>query len=197
MKENFQESGLLARLQGGDKEAFTQLYALYSEQLFMNLLRLVRSEEIAEELLQDIFVLIWEKRQMIDIQHSFRSYLFRISENKVADMFRKFHRDKKLHDQILRIASEQYNSSEDELLSNENIEFVKKAIDSLPPQRKQIFELCKLQGKSYKEVSDLLGISTSTVNDHIVKATKAIRDFLYTNKHYSSSVILFLLLNKL
>jgi RNA polymerase sigma-70 factor (ECF subfamily) len=157
----------------------------------------VKADEIAEELLQDIFVLIWEKRQVIEIQQSFRSYLFRISENKVADLFRRINKDKKLYTQVQRIALEQYNNIEEELLTSENIEFIKKAINTLPPQRKQIFELCKLQGKSYKEVSKLLGISPSTINDHIVKATKSIKDFFSINRHYSALIILFMIIDKL
>jgi RNA polymerase sigma-70 factor (family 1) len=197
MKENFEKTALLTRLQNGDKEAFAQLYILYSKQLYLNILRMVKAEEIAEELLQDIFVLIWEKRQMINIQQSFRSYLFRISENKVVDLFRSFNKDKKLYAQMQRTALEQYNNIEEELLASENIEFIKKAINTLPPQRKLIFELCKLQGKSYNEVSKLLGVSPSTINDHIVKATKSIKDFFSANRHYSASIVLFMIIDKL
>ena|SRR2546423_12406650 len=197
MNQFNQDSILLSRLQIGDKEAFTQLYTLYSERLYIDLIRLVKSEQMAEEIVQDVFTIIWEKRKTIDIHQSFRSYIYRIGENKVADFFRKVRRDKEMYAQVKRIATEQYTHIEEELLSEKNSEFLKKAIASLPPQRKQIFELCKLEGKSYNEVSSLLGISTSTINDHIVKATKSIREFFYCNRQYSSSLLIFMILKDL
>jgi RNA polymerase sigma-70 factor (ECF subfamily) len=196
MSHTIEDNALIARFQNGDKEAFTQLYALYSRKLFLNLVRLVKSEEIAAEILQDIFVIIWEKRSSIEIQQSFRAYLYRIGENKVADFFRRVRRDRKLFSQIQKLASEHYSYIEEDMICRENAEILKKAIDTLPPQRKQIFELCKLQGKSYNEVSSQLGISTSTINDHIVKGTKAIREFLYSNQQYSASLLLFILLKE-
>jgi RNA polymerase sigma-70 factor (ECF subfamily) len=196
MSHTIEDNALIARFQNGDKEAFTQLYALYSRKLFLNLVRLVKSEEIAAEILQDIFVIIWEKRSSIEIQQSFRAYLYRIGENKVADFFRRVRRDRNLLSKIQKIASEHYSYIEEDMISRENAEILKKAIDTLPPQRKQIFELCKLQGKSYNEVSSQLGISTSTINDHIVKGTKAIREFLYRNQQYSASLLLFILLKE-
>ncbi|MFL5787861.1 MAG: RNA polymerase sigma factor [Flavisolibacter sp.] len=197
MNQFNQDSILLSRLQNDDKQAFTQLYHLYSERLYINLVRLVKSEQLAEEVVQDVFTIIWEKRKDINIHQSFRSYIYKIGENKVMDFFRKARRDKELFEQIKRVATEQYTHIEEELLSGENSEFLKKAIESLPPQRKQIFQLCKLEGRSYNEVGRLLGISTSTINDHIVKATKSIRDFFYSHRQYSSSVIMLMILNGL
>lgn len=188
---------LITRFQNGDREAFTQLYALYSKKLYLNLVKLVKSEEIAADILQDVFVITWEKRSSIEIQQSFGAYLLRIGENKVIDFFRKATRDKILLSKIKKIASQHYSYIEEEMISREDAEILKKAINTLPPQRKQIFELCKLQGKTYSEVSSQLGISTSTINDHIVKGTKAVREFLHSNKQYSTSLLLFILLKDL
>jgi RNA polymerase sigma-70 factor (ECF subfamily) len=71
---------------------------------------------------------------------------------------------------------EGYTHIEEELLYKENEEWLLGIIERLPLQRKRIFKLCKIEGKSYIEVSELLGISTSTINDHIVKATRFIRE---------------------
>jgi RNA polymerase sigma-70 factor (family 1) len=188
---------LIARFQNGDKVAFTELYKLYSKVLYLNLVKLVKSEELASEILQEVFVVLWEKRGSIEIQASFRSYLFRIGENKVSDFFRKAKRNKDLLVKIKAIASGHYSHIEEDIISREDVQIVKKAIDTLPPQRRQIFELCKLQGKSYNEVSSQLGISTSTINDHIVKGTRTIREFLYSHQQCSTSLVLFILLKEL
>ncbi|MVT09600.1 RNA polymerase sigma factor [Chitinophaga tropicalis] len=184
------EQALLNGLKQGDHASFARLYDLYSERLYGNLLKLVKHAETAEELLQDIFIQVWEKRHTIEIHTSFRAYLFRIGENKVYDFYRKLRRDKALYAYVKAAASEQYTHIEESLLYRENAELLQNAIATLPPQRRQIFELCKIQGKSYQEVSALLGISTSTINDHIVKATRSIRQHFYSNDHTAGALLL-------
>lgn len=178
----YDEQELLTLLKTGDKTAFTHIYNRYSKKLFLNIYGLVKIQEVAEEMLQEIFVLIWEKREIITIHQSFNAYLFRIAENKVTDFFRKLKRDKILFERVKEISSSVYTHIEETILSNESSSVFRKAIESLPPQRRQVFYLCKMEGRSYNEVSSLLGISTSTINDHIVKATRAVRECLLANK---------------
>lgn len=178
----YDEQELLSLLRTGDKTAFTKIYELYSKKLFLNINGLVKIQEVAEEILQEIFILIWEKRETILINQSFKAYLFRIAENKVTDFFRKLKRDKILFEHVKEISSSVYTHIEETLLSNESSSVFRKAIESLPPQRRQVFCLCKIEGRSYNEVSSLLGISTSTINDHIVKATRTVRECLLANK---------------
>jgi RNA polymerase sigma-70 factor (family 1) len=176
------EKELLLLLLNGNEQAFEKIYNLYSTRLYGNLLKLVKSEAEAQEILQDVFLKIWDNRRSIDIEKSFRSYLFKIAENKVYDFFRKAARDKKREAQLISIATNEYVPVEELLQSDEKSAILQKAIDSLPPQRQQVFRLCKLEGKSYKDVSELLGISVSTISDHIVKATKSIRDYFENNE---------------
>src|SRR6187402_3621953 len=152
---------------------------------------MVKSESTTEEILQDVFIKIWSNRDSIDLDKSFRSYLFRIAENKVYDFFRKATRDKKIRAQLFAVATEEYEHIETMIHKKENALLLKNAIDSLSPQRQQIFRLIKLDNKSYEEVSRLLGISVSTISDHIVKANKAIREFIFT--HNDMTIILFCL----
>ena len=191
------EKELLQRLQADDQLAFTQLYHLYSARLYGNLLKWVKSPEVAEELLQDIFILVWEKRHTIDIHTGFRPYLFRIGENKVYDFFRKLRRDKTLYAYIRASAAAQYTHIEEALLSRENASLLQAAIETLPPQRRQVFELCKLQGKSYQEVGAQLGISASTINDHIVKATRTVRQYIYTHRDSAGILAFLFIINKM
>lgn len=178
----YDEKKLLFELRNGSKQAFEKIYKLYSTRLYGNLLKLVKSEVEAQEILQEVFIKIWDSRQTLDIDKSFRSWLFKIAENKVYDFFRKAARDKKKEARLLAIASSEYSPIEELLLNKEKTVILQKAIEALPPQRQQIFRLCKLEGKSYKEVSELLGISVSTISDHIVKATKTVRDYFESNE---------------
>lgn len=193
----YDEQELLFLLRTGDKTAFTKIYDRYSKKLFLNIYSLVKIQEIAEEILQEIFVLIWEKRETIIINQSFKAYLFRIAENKVIDFFRKLKRDKILFERVKEISSAVYTHVEESILSSESSSVFRKAIESLPPQRRQIFCMCKMEGKSYNEVSHLLGISTSTINDHIVKATRTVRECLLANKETATLGCLIFLISSL
>ena len=82
-----------------------------------------------------------------------------------------------MESQLIALSTAQYTVLEGIMSSDDNLAILQKAIEGLPPQRQQVFRLCKLEGKSYKDVSTLLGISVSTISDHIVKGTKSIRDY--------------------
>ncbi|MEI9810850.1 MAG: RNA polymerase sigma-70 factor [Bacteroidota bacterium] len=181
MDSQHDERELLLQLLSGSEQAFEKVYNIYSPRLYGNLLKMVKSGPEAQEILQDVFLKVWNNRQNINIEKSFRSYLFKIAENKVYDFFRKAARDKKKQDQLIAIASSGYILFEEQLLTDENAVILEKAIESLPPQRRLVFRLCKLEGKSYREVSELLGISVSTISDHIVKATRTIREYFENN----------------
>src|SRR5829696_506494 len=192
MEDIRQERELVVALGKGSEQAFQRIYQLYSPRLFGRLLKLLKSETQAQEILQEVFIKLWEHRYSLDADKSFRSFLFKIAENKVYDFFRKAARDKTLEASLVALSTSNHNSMEDYLLAEENLQLLQKAVQSLPPQRQQVFRLCKLEGKSYKEVGELLHISLSTISDHIVKATKTIKE--YIDQHPPSLVFFALLL---
>lgn len=187
-----EEKDLLFQLHNGNEYAFEKIYEIYSPRLFGKLLKLLKSENLAKEILQDVFVKLWAHRQSVDPEKSFRSYLFKIAENSVFDFFRKVARERVLQAELIALSTVDYSVNEEMVFSEENIARLQQAIDLLPPQRQQIIRLCKLEGKSYKEVSQLLGISVSTISDHIVKGTKAIRDYFQSHPSPIMISILFL-----
>ena len=136
---------LVVLLTRGNETAFVKLYSLYSERLLGYLVRLVKSETFACELLQDAFIKIWNNRNNIDPNQSFRSYLFRIAENLVYDFFRKAARDKKLQATLINSASSDYSHVEENITSKENIQLLRKIIDALPPKRRKVFQLIKIE----------------------------------------------------
>lgn len=179
--ENENLNLLIQQLQQGSERAFTILYDKFSKQLYRNILRLVKDEFIAQELLQDLFFKIWEKRLNIKIEGSFKSFLYKVAENLVFMYFRKVAKDNRLIENLI-IANIEFDiNAEDIIISRQDLELLHAAIAKLSPQRKQVYTLCKLEGKSYDEVSNELGISTSTISDHIVKANKAVKQFLQLN----------------
>ncbi len=184
---------LVKFLTEGNEAAFEALYHLYSRRLALFLIKLLKSEDLACEVLQDVFVKVWNNRKNIDPAQSFRSYLFRIAENCVHDFFRKAARDKKLQEALIRNTCKDYNPVEDTVYMKERNRLLREAIEALPPKRRQIFQSVKIEGRSYEEVSHMLHVSVSTINDHIVKATKSIREDL-ERYHITVVGILFLYL---
>ena len=189
----YHEAILLQQFLEGSKEAFTQLYQHYCERLYYNILAMVKDELTAEELVQDIFASLWQKRETLTINKSFAGYLFTTSRNRVYDFFQKVERDQKLYDRIKASAISEYSHVEEALFSRENADLLQKAIASLPPQRRRAFELCKIEGHSYKEVSELMNVSLSTVKDHMAHAREAIREYISGNRDAAVGIILFLL----
>lgn len=174
---NENEIVLLSQVREGNVKAFEMVYNNYSSRLYGNILKLVKSPLIAEELLQDIFQRVWEHRKNIDTSKSFKSYLFTIAKNLVCDYFNKASRQR-LIDRYIHEQEERHITGEERRLEEKEYELIlQNAIKQLPPQRKLVYTLCKLDGKSYEEVSKTLGISASTISDHIVKATKSIKAY--------------------
>ncbi|MFA6084219.1 RNA polymerase sigma factor [Mucilaginibacter sp.] len=173
---------LIQQLRTGSENAFTALYDKYSTQLYRNILRLVKDDDIAQELLQDLFLKIWESRQNIKLEGSFKSFLYKVAENLVYTHFRKIAKDNRLIAKLIISYDDFETNVEETIISRENHALLRKAIENLSPQRKQIYVLCKLEGKSYEEVSNELGISTSTVRNQIVKANKSIKQFFTLNQ---------------
>lgn len=167
---------LLKALKQDDSVAFEKLYHLYSARIYGNILKMVKSQELAKELHQDVFYKVWDKRQLIDPEQSFTSYLFQLSKNTIYNYLRRHNLELQVQNYITFHNLEYYTHIEENLERNESEKLLQESISLLPPKRKQIFEMCKIEGKSYDEVSELLGVSKSTINDHIVKATKFIKE---------------------
>lgn len=183
-----QQELLIIRLADGDNAAFDELYHLYSKPVYLRLRFLVKDADVADELLQELFMRVWTYRANLDPQKSFRAYLFTIAQNLVYNYFRKLASDQALIRNLI-LNQVDYYLSGDELLENKEAgQLLQKAIDQLSPQRRQVFQLCKLEGKSYEETGKIMGISIATVNSHMTQSLQSIRSYLL--KHQDIALLL-------
>ncbi len=173
--DQLKEKRLLIQLRQGNVKAFEQLYFAYSKRLYGNILKMVKSTAVAEEILQEVFQRIWERRTNIDIGKSFKSFLFTIAKHLVCDFFYQQTKRRDVEAYLIGTSSELYQHIDEDLACKESETILSEAIDRLPLQRKKVYTLCKIEGRSYEEVGKILGISTSTISDHIVKATKSLK----------------------
>lgn len=108
----------------------------------------------------------------------------------VYEHFRKLSRDLRLQAMLKIIMTELYTHSEETLQKKEDEALLKAAIDHLPPQRKQVFTLCRIEGKTYEEAGQILGIFSSTISNHLVKATKSVREYIIVANGASLALML-------
>jgi RNA polymerase sigma-70 factor (ECF subfamily) len=181
---------LLARLHNNDERAFNKLYSTCFRPIYRRIFSLVKDEAIADELVQDLFLKLWQKREDIDPQQSFEAYLFTIAQHLVYDHFRRIAKNKRLVARLLLNATDYYLHSDILLETKESRELLQKAIDQLSPQRREVFTRCKIEGKTYEETSLELGISVPTVNSHMTQSMKLVREYLLKNQDI---VLIFLL----
>lgn len=174
-EELLNEKELLIQLKKGDDEAFKEIYSMYSHRLYVNLLRLVKSEELAMDLLQDLYLKLWSNRINIDTEKNIGAYLFSIAKNLAIDFFRRAARESTLQNHLIAVGTELYNHVDDVFFHKETAAMLSKAIANLPPQQQKIFNHCKIEGKSYNEVAEIMDISPATVGNQLVKAVKSVK----------------------
>lgn len=167
---DMQERQLLIQLRKGDNMAFERLYFLHREKLLSAMWRMLKSRELVEELVQEVFLKLWESRDKIDTEKPLKAYLFHIAGNLAKNIIRRAYYDKRMRALLLPVNEMVYSHIDEALRDKENKALLDELLNKLPPQRKKVYTLCKLEGKSYKEVSQMLDISEGTVNDHIRKA---------------------------
>lgn len=179
--ENVNPTLLLRQLQLGSEQAFSKIYDLYSKPLYYNILRLIKDENIAQEILQELFLKLWLNRERIDPEKKWLSYLYEMAHRLVIDQFRKAAKDQRIINHLILITVDHVINVEDQFINRENHELLSKAIENLPAQRKQVFKLCKIEGKSYQEAAELLGLSPITIRNQIVAANKSLKEFFLLN----------------
>lgn len=182
------EKELLRRLRDGDEFAFKELYNIYAPRLAARLIQLLRSQELAEDLLQDLFIKIWEVRQTINPELSFGALLYKMAANLSKNVYRR-----NVYDQLMRKQinpDEGHNPIEESLNQSEAKELLQAALNKLTPRQREVYVMHKIDGLSYQEISIRLNISASAINHHIQEANKQLRNILKSNYIFIFAVIL-------
>ncbi|GAB2787367.1 RNA polymerase sigma-70 factor [Rhabdobacter roseus] len=162
----------------GSEWAFVALYERYKEKLLYYCLKFVKSESLAEELMHDVWLKIWEKREDLQPEQCFSAYLHTIAKHHVFNFLKRAAKLKAINEEIMRAASYSENQTYQQLFANETEALLQQAVHLLPPQRRRVFTLVKFDGLSYEDAAAYMGISKNAIKEHIVKSTKAIKLYL-------------------
>lgn len=166
---------LLSSLIGGDMEAFRKVYGLYFRKVFHFTRRFALTVEDAEEITQDVFLRLWQRKSFIEVQKNFSNFLFTIAQNLVIDRMRQYVAyDKRL--QAIKVIQPQADLNNTEQLVNyyELSDIIAKLIENLPAGRRTVFKLNREKGFTYHEIAELLHISQGTVEKQMSKALKTL-----------------------
>lgn len=187
----YNEKLLVKQLLAGNEKAFRKLFDTYRNDLYKFSLSMVFSKPYAEEIVQDVFLNLWLKRETINPELSFKSYLFTITRNKTISFLKKAANNKKLREEIFYKSQKSVNPTEC-YMREEELKIIKKeALDLLPPRRRLIFEMSRNDGKSYEEIAGELGISPNTVRNQMSMALVTLREFLLNNRDIALTLLLF------
>lgn len=189
----YTDEELLIFLRDDDRLAFSAIYDRYYKDVYRYSCILVKVPELAEDLTHEVFLKIWEVRKQLKIERSFKGYLFRVCHNKAVDMNKKIAAERLLMDQVLhhyKVNPVVENYTQQQLQKYDSL--VEEALNSLSPQRRKVFEMCKKQKKSYEEVAQELNISANTVKAHMSQILSLLRNFILERGELSV-LLLFLL----
>ena len=185
------ETELVERLKKGDLVAFDMIYDMYAGRLYAFSMKYLKSSDEAEELVQCVFMKVWENYKRLDRNLSFKSFLFTIAYNEICRHFRRKSYLKKYIDETLLTGKLSDTAPEEGTEFQSLLAEVEKIIAGLPDTQKKAFIMCKIDGKPAKEVADGLGLSPGTVDNYVSATIRMIRSRLARE---NLSVILFVAL---
>jgi len=190
MQDTIDDIEILKQLVKGNAEAFDVLYQKYYQSIYNNICKMVADSLAAEDILQEVFLALWENKQKVHVDRSVAGWLFVVSYNKSATYLKQ-----KLKESfIIQPGSVEtvyvpllHEEKNDEGIFQMQVDLIDDAVSHLPSRKKEAFRLCRFEGKTYEEVAERMGISVQSVKDYLKQATVFIKDYIKNNAHYVNS----------
>lgn len=159
----------------GDTRAFKELFEAYRDRLYVAAYKVAKSEDVAEDIVQEIFTRIWENRLHLPEIDNPSAYIFTIAYHESFRYLKKTSADRKLYESLKNRIKMIDNKTEEWMEVAETQRIIDQMIDALPPQRQLIYKLSREGGLSYKEIAGQLHLSSLTVKKHLQLALRNIR----------------------
>lgn len=179
------EKALIEKVKNADVSSFEIIFRSNFDELYRYALAFTGDTQEAEDLVQELFIWLWENKQYIKSEMSLKSYLLKILQNRALNQIKHKKVQQKYHAEKSKILLEEEQLQKDyieyykEKSATENLELkIEKAIEQLPEQCKRIFKLSRFEGLKYREISEKLDLSLSTVKNQMSIALKKLKEFL-------------------
>lgn len=186
-----QEAKLIQEIKRNDEKAFEEVYQRYHKPLYYLALKFVKNREMAEDVVQDVFVKFWHHREQLDESKSIKGFLFTATKNLVLNRIRDQKNQIIKQLEIFESQRMSGNDTEEKVRMNEMRRFMDKMAGKLSTRKREIFDLKVYKGLSNEEVATRLGLSINTVKFQYMQALKAIRTWLDAGKTYLILLISF------
>lgn len=172
--ESYPDSELAVLLRQGDGDAFAEIYERYWALLLSHALKMLGGEEEAKDVVQDVFSTLWLQRTSLDIHTSLSSFLYIAVRYRVLNLFRRSKVAGRYLDALQRNMEEGLPAV-DLPLEKELARRIEEGVGQLPPRMKEIFELSRVHGYSYREIAEKTGLADNTVKRQVSNALKILR----------------------
>lgn len=158
----------------GNESAFRTIFDRYKSSFYGVAYKMTRSPHHSEEIVQEVFITFWNKRQLVAASRNPEQYFKRILYNSIYAHFRKLALERQLKTNLYQTEEPHENMVEELLLSKENFNFLNTLVSKLPPQQRLVYKLSKQEGLSREEIASRLNISPNTVRNHLTAAIQFI-----------------------
>ena len=159
---------------------FGEIHRKHEKALYRLALRVTRSEQQAQDIVQEVFIKLWEHRSRIDEIRNMEDWLYRVTENKIMDFLRKSAADSRLREALWARANAATSETEELLQAKESHSIIQGAVNRLPRQRKLIFRLHREKGLNHQEIAEALSISRHTVKNQLATALRSLQRLFMT-----------------
>lgn len=175
----------------GEEESFKELFDTYLDRVHDYTRAITKSHYIAEEVSQELFIILWKKRNELGHVENIDQYIFRMARNLAINQLKKAALDSTKATEFYTRSVKESNLVMEQINQRTLIDLVEKAIASLPPQPQKVYSLSRKQQMNYDEIAEATGLSRNTVKNHLQKALNDIRTFLI--EHGYQPIIILLL----
>jgi RNA polymerase sigma-70 factor (ECF subfamily) len=189
---SYTEFELLERSAAGDQQAFTAIFHAYKNRLYAFLLKLTESEEMTEDVIQDIFLKLWKGREGLPEIQNLSSYMFRMAQNQCINHFKRTAKQALMLAELKKSLPEGVHSTEHELDAQAVQAKLQEALARLSPQQKLVYTLSREQGLRYEQIAERMQIAPSTVKGHMISALRILREVFSSYPGSKKLLILFL-----
>ncbi|HLO58410.1 MAG TPA: RNA polymerase sigma-70 factor [Bacteroidales bacterium] len=172
------EKSVLERLRNGDKKSFTILFNHYYKDLVTFAFGFLHNLAVAEEIVQEVFIKLWENRYLLEIDRSLKSYLLKSVQNRCLNWINHLKIRSEFNNHILRYPVLSENETENYLLHSDLEARLQIGLEKMPVEAAQAFRMNRFENLSYPEIAEKLGVSIRTIENRISKALSFLRDEL-------------------